>query len=187
MPASLIIIAALTCFILWFRCLLLSIALGYDLQWQVLEVRRQPLITQLQLVEAETCWWAVAGRAPACSWGTRCQVSNSQEGTDWDLPIPSCLDDLSCPSLSILFLLPALPSIKSPRAKIFTSCLNHFFILKVIFWDWRDWLHRGRSKSKVNAYLQAAFALCLLRRSAAEERHSSTVASSPLFVTLKIH
>lgn len=129
------------------------------------------------------CRW----RAPACSWGTCCQVSNSQEGTDWDLPIPSCLDDLSCPSLSILFLLPALPSIKSPRAKIFTSCLNHFFILKVIFWDWRDWLHRGRSKSKVNAYLQAAFALCLLRRSAAEERHSSTVASSPLFVTLKIH
>lgn len=54
MPASLIIIAALTCFILWFRCFLLSIALGYDLQQQVLEVRRQPLITQLWLVEAET-------------------------------------------------------------------------------------------------------------------------------------
>lgn len=31
-PASLIIIATLTCFILWFRCLLLSIALGCDLQ-----------------------------------------------------------------------------------------------------------------------------------------------------------
>lgn len=33
-PASLIIIATLTCFILWFRCLLLSIALGCDLQEQ---------------------------------------------------------------------------------------------------------------------------------------------------------
>lgn len=132
MPASLIIIAALTCFILWFRFLLLSIALGYDLQWQVLEVRRQPLIT----ASAGGGWNVLVGcrwRAPTCSWGTCCQVSSSQEGTDWDLPIPSCPDDLSCPSPPILFLLPALPSIRSPCAKIFTSCLNHFFILKVIF------------------------------------------------------
>lgn len=67
MPASLIIIAALTCFILWFRCFLLSIALGYDLQQQVLEVRRQPLIRQLWLVEAGTsCGLSLKGSS--MSW-----------------------------------------------------------------------------------------------------------------------
>lgn len=90
MPASLIIIAALTCFILWFRCFLLSLALGYDLQQQVQEGWRQPLIAQLWLVEAEvscglslkgSCMsWAVlpclkplGGKRPAV-WNMACPI-----------------------------------------------------------------------------------------------------------------
>lgn len=116
MPASLIIIAALTCFILWFRCLLLSIALGCDLQWQVLEVRRQPLIMQLQLVESETC----CGLLLKGSYMFLRRVLPCFKQLGGERPGPACpilptWPVLSIPSNSGLLL--ALSSMKSPQPK----------------------------------------------------------------------
>lgn len=123
MPASLIIIAALTCFILWFRCLLLSIALECDLQWQVLEVRRQPSITQLQLVEAETC----CGLSLKSSYTFLRKVLPYFKQLGGDRPGPSCpiLPRLTCPSPPTLFL--ALLSVKSPQPKPSLSIPSEFF------------------------------------------------------------
>lgn len=181
MPASLIIIAALTCFILWFRCFLLSIALGYDLQWQVLEMRRQPLITQLWLVEPETSCglslessymsWAVfpclkplGGKWPAV-WNMACPI----------LP--------RWPVLSILSYFVSLPSTfqrEKFTAKIFTLCL---FLLKgFLFLIWMTGHAKASSRARWKPYHSQPCAWWCPKK-----KQSSNNAMPLPFVTLKFH
>lgn len=129
MPASLVIIAALTCFILWFRCLLLSIALGYDLQCQVLEVRRQPLIPRLQLVEVETC----CGLSLKGSYTFLRKVVPCFKQLEGEKPGPACPVLPRWPVLSVpsnFISPPSTSQHKKSIAKTFALCL---FLLKVIF------------------------------------------------------
>lgn len=156
MPASLIIIAALTCFILWFRCLLLSIALGYDLQWQVLEVRRWPLRTQLQLVEAEMC----CGLSLKGSYMFLRKALPCFKQLGRERPGPACPILPRWPVLSIpsdFMSPPSTSQHEKSRAKTFTLCL---FLLKAIWGECglvgffcfglSDWSCKGRSRSNVN-------------------------------------
>lgn len=142
MPASLIIIAALTCFILWFRCLLLSIALGYDLQWQVLEVRRQPLIMQLQLVEAEMCCGLSLKGSYVFLRGALAyikELGGERPGPDY----PILPEDLSIPSNFILP--PSTSHNENSTAKIF---ILYSFCQWFIYLD--DWSCKGRPRSNMN-------------------------------------
>lgn len=159
MPASLIIIAALTCFILWFRCLLLSIALGYDLQWQVLEVRRRPLITQLQLVEAEMC----CGLSLKGSYMFLRKALPCFKQLGGERPGPACPILPRWPILSIPsdFISPPSTSQHEPKPvqsqNVHTLSIpsesdfgGFFCLVWGFFFGLSDWSCKGRSRSNVN-------------------------------------
>lgn len=131
MPASLIIIAALTCFILWFRCFLLSIALGYDLQQQVLEVRRQPLMRQLWLVENETnCGLSLKGSCMSWAALPGLKPLGGKRPGVWNMACPILV--LSTPSNFVSP--PSTFQREKFTAKTFTLCL---LLLKgVLFLIW---------------------------------------------------
>lgn len=137
MPASLIIIAALTCFILWFRCFLLSIALGYDLQQQVLEVRRQPLIRQLWLVEAGTsCGLSLKGSSMSWAALPCLKPLGGKTPGVWNISCPILLQwpVLSTPSNFVPLL--ALSGVKSSQSKPSHSVYS----LWKGFDFWSEWL-----------------------------------------------
>lgn len=106
-------------------------------------------------------------------------ASNSWEGTDQDLPVPSCPDDLSCPSPPTSFPPPALLNMKSPQPKPSLSVYS--------FWEWcffsSEWLVVQR---QVQEQCQHSSIGSLLHCDVQEKYSSTTTVSLP-FVALKIH